>query len=67
MIASMIDGRDIWRLAKLTLKTHGENAEIIAAQHIDERLAICSGVTSGGRSLRRSRNQRGSGLVRVSG
>ncbi len=39
MIESMIDNKDIWRVAKLTVKAHGENAEAIAAQHIDERLA----------------------------
>ena len=35
----MIDNKDIWRVAKLLVKTHGENAEAIAAQHVDERLA----------------------------
>ena len=35
----MIDNKDIWRVAKLLVKAHGENAEAIAAQHIDERLA----------------------------
>ena len=35
----MIDSKDIWRVAKLLLKTHGENAQAIAAQHVDERLA----------------------------
>jgi len=35
----MIDNKDIWRVAKLLGKTHGENAEDIAAQHVDERLA----------------------------
>jgi len=31
--------QDIWRVAKLLVKTHGENAEAIAAQHVDARLA----------------------------
>jgi hypothetical protein len=35
----MIDDKDVWRIAKLVVKTHGENAEAIAAQHVDERLA----------------------------
>ena len=35
----MIDNKDIWRVAKLLVKTHGENAESISAQHVDERLA----------------------------
>jgi hypothetical protein len=28
----MIDNKDIWRVAKLLVKTHSENAEAIAAQ-----------------------------------
>lgn len=35
----MIDNKDIWRVAKLLVKTHGANAEGIAAQHVDERMA----------------------------
>ena len=35
----MIDNKDIWRVAKLLVKAHGEKAEAIAAQHVDERLA----------------------------
>ena len=35
----MIGSKDIWRVAKLLAKAHGENAEAIAAQHADERLA----------------------------
>jgi hypothetical protein len=35
----MIDNKDIWRVAKLLVKAHGQNAEVIAAQHVDERLA----------------------------
>jgi len=35
----VIDNKDIWRVAKLLVKTHGENAEVNAAQHVDETLA----------------------------
>jgi len=35
----MIYNKDVWRLAKLLVKTHSENAETVAAQHVDERLA----------------------------
>ena len=35
----MIDDKDVWRVVKLLVKAHGQNAEIIAAQHIDDRLA----------------------------
>jgi hypothetical protein len=35
----MIDNKDIWRVAKLLVRAHGENDEAIAAQHVDERLA----------------------------
>jgi len=52
----MIDNKDIWRVAKLPVKTHGRNAEAIAAQHVDERLAeaIWSGVVSGANARRGS-------------
>jgi hypothetical protein len=35
----MIDNKDVWRVAKLLVKAHGENAEAIAGKHVDERLA----------------------------
>jgi len=35
----VIDNKDIWRVAKLLVKAHGERAEVIAAQHVDEKLA----------------------------
>jgi hypothetical protein len=34
----MIDNKEIWRGAKLLVKARGERAEVIAAQHVDERL-----------------------------
>jgi hypothetical protein len=34
----MIDNKDIWRVAKLLIKTRGANAEAAAAQRIDELL-----------------------------
>jgi len=54
----VIDNRDIWRVAKLMVKSHSECAEIIAAQHVDERLAQGDGIgrISGGRSSLRSKS-----------
>jgi hypothetical protein len=35
----MIDDKNIWRVARLMLKSHSEHAEAVAAQRIDEKLA----------------------------
>jgi hypothetical protein len=35
----MVDDKDVWRVAKLIVEAHGENAETVAAPYVDERLA----------------------------
>ena len=39
MIVSMVRNKDVWRVAKLMIRGHGEHAETVAVQHVDERLA----------------------------
>ena len=34
-----MDYRDVKCVAKLMVKAHGDHAEAVAAQHVDERLA----------------------------
>jgi hypothetical protein len=46
----MIDNKDVLCVSKLLVKTHGVNAEAIAAQHIDQnaKAGIYSGYDQGG-------------------
>jgi hypothetical protein len=57
----MIADKDIWQVARLMIRAHGDHAEKAASEHVDERLAQGDwiGRISGGRSSPRPKSYTG--------